>query len=613
MTTAVGSSAPAGPVDLPARRTLLGTGWAPAGAPMDDQSARHTGPPPDPAAFVALASRPISVGGHEQLLGDAFGDLEELLTHPDLASVRARVDQVLKGPAKVALCGDYSAGKSSLRAVLTRSTRASRRRVRRRADPTTTTTETARFDNLKLLDTPGLGSSRPDDVAEARRAIEDATLTLYLVTPRLIADLPSPLIDELSRAGLPGSIARLRTRFLLTRIDELGGSPDEAPGEFVTAIQNKRQELARVLTARGIETDADLVIAVAPDPYGSDFDDETLRQTAAWNGLGQISADLREFARTADRRIPALMAGISDLETIRGVKATEVDGLRAVTAERNGMLGSVKRAAADTRTLVDELRTSLEQEVVPVVTEMVDFALRARGKEREAAIAKAQRWHEDPRVAEAIDRWQRLAAEAVKRHVEAVNSELNRQFDGIVNQTETGSGPAFVTAASSSDAADALKRGLGATKGLTQMDAAKVLALRDSLAKLPIPKDALKFKPWGATKLAEKLRYAGKVAAVAGVVIEVASIVHDEFTKKKHEALRRDTRDEVNEKLHAFFNELVDGTEDNPGVARLIGHLDHELTTMEHTLEDAIVEDELHVAAAQATIDLVNGFIPEAR
>lgn len=600
------------PVDLPPRDVLLGKGWAPAHAQLDGHL-EESAAAPDPAAFADLTWTPIAAVDRETVIDSAFLALGDLLEDERFIEVRSRVDQVLRGPAKVTLCGDYSAAKSSLRAVATRSTRASRRRVKRGADPTTSDTEVGRVGRLKVLDTPGLGSPRPDDVAKAQRAIEDASLVLYLVTPRLIADLPSPLIDHLNAHGLAGVVARLRTRFLLTRIDELGASPSDAPAEFVAAVQNKRQELARVLKARGIEVSPDAIIPISPDPFGSDFDDDTLRETAAWNGIEQVTAELRAFSEAAaDRRIPALAAAIAELGRIRESASVDVGRARRAIEERHGMLRTTERAQRDTTDLVAELRAKLVTAVAPAVTEIVDHVINTTGKEREAATNHAKNWITDPRVANEIHRWQKQAASAVQSHVTAVNSELERQFEAVYSGLALDGAPQVVDAPEGSFPG-ALKTVAGrlsdASKHLLVMDASKVLKLRDSLTKLPIPANALKFKPWGATKLAKQAKFAGKVAAVAGVAIEVTTIAHDEVTKRKHEKARRGTREEVILQLSPWFDEIMDGNDDALGVATLLGGVASELSVIAASLGGEMTDIEAGAAEARETIELVDELI----
>ncbi|MGI8727758.1 MAG: GTPase [Solirubrobacterales bacterium] len=599
--------------DVPPREVLLGTGWAPRESGSDDGKV-HSAPVIDPAVFEELGWGSIAEGLPDRVMTDAFQALEELLQDRRFADVRRRVHAIMERSPVVAICGDYSSAKSSIRAVLTRSTSPSRRRVKRGADPTTPEVEVGRMNGLKILDTPGLGSSRPSDIAKAEQAAEDASLVLYLVTPRLIADIATPLIDQLGAFGLAGEIARLRTRFVLTRIDELGASPTEAPREFVATVQNKRQELARVLDGRGISVDPGAIIPVSPDPFGSDFDDQNLRETALWNGIERLTLDLQGFSETADRRPGALAAAISEFGRITNAASNEISSSAVRVSERHGMLRATERAQRETLDLALEFRAKLESAVVPVVTEIVDHAMSSTGKEQEAAIKQAKNWWADPRITTELDRWQKRSVEALQGHIEAVNSELGRQFEAIYSTGEFEQPPEFADSAPASLSNLALVgEGAGqAATHLAKLDAPKVLAIRDSLTKLPVSPERLRFKPWGATKLADKAKLAGKVAAIAGIVIELGVILHDESSKKKQEKIRRRAHEQVMEELGPWFDGIMDGDKSTVGLSALLTDQASKLDVSAARIREDIMELESRAAQAGKMIDLIDAFMSEA-
>jgi hypothetical protein len=106
--------------------------------------------------------------------------------------------------------------------------------------------------------------------------------------------------------------------------------------------------------------------------------------------------------------------------------------------------------------------------------------------------------------------------------------------------------------------------------------------MRDALLKIKkVPAERLNFKPWGATKLAEKARFAGRAAAVAGVLLEGVAVYRDEKGKSDRERARKETRRAVLRQLEGWIDEVMVGSELEPGPDRALNGTDEGLVELD--------------------------------
>ncbi len=542
-------------------------------------------------------------------------NLERLLrTMPSAESrkLREALRRIRSTRPKIVLCGDYSAGKSSLRAVLTRETRASRRTINRGAGPTTERLEHGTVGAFTLYDTPGLGSPNPDHASVAEQAIDSASLVIFLVTPRLIADLPHALLDRLASDDLCGTIERTRVRFALTRIDEMGVSPEYAPADFEQLVNQKRTELADVLTRRGLKTERSEIIPLSPDPLASHFDESTLAACDAWSGVRRLKAELLEVPESArdDARRAASLAFI----------AADVTALRnQLEQKRKQMAGDMKTLeklvsdAANRRSQVEaqivSLSAFLEAKLSGPLGDLVDSVVNNTGDEYDAAVEHAQDWQTNPLIIDAFDQWLLLAEKKINDLVEPIFSEFGRRLGAFetpareirelsaLSDLQTGPGRL------AKNAGNVGKAGRGAGKLALDVDAAAVLRIRDAFAKVG---PTIKFKPWGATKLAKNIKVAGPYLATIGIAIEGVLWRKDVVDKSKREAARKALREKLSQDLTQFVQSQMTGTDDAPGPEQELNKMSDVLRQTEVVLKGEramLSERETEATATVKTID----------
>ena len=66
----------------------------------------------------------------------------------------------------------------------------------------------------------------------------------------------------------------------------------------------------------------------------------------------------------------------------------------------------------------------------------------------------------------------------------------------------------------------------------------------------------MKFKPWGAVKIASGLGKLGRVISVAGPILAVAGQMAEDIQKKKNEAELRENRDKIRQAYQQYAHDV---------------------------------------------------------
>ncbi len=612
----VGQGAPTSSHSGPTRSAadLRGSGWRP-GSNGEPEPVK----PPQASSyqFAELDWEPVDLVP-DLSLSVIEQNLERLLrTMPsaERRKLREALRRIRSTRPKIVLCGDYSAGKSSLRAVLTRETRASRRTINRGAGPTTERLEHGSVGAFTLYDTPGLGSPNPDHASVAEQAIDSASLVIFLVTPRLIADLPHALLDRLARDDLCGTIERTRVRFALTRIDEMGVSPEYAPADFEQLVNQKRAELADVLTRRGLKTEDCEIIPLSPDPLASHFDESTLDACDAWSGVTRLKAELLEVtesARNDARRAASLAFVAADVTALRNQLEQERKQMAGEMKTLEKLASDAANSRSQVKAQIVSLSTVLETKLSGPLGDLVDSVVNNTGDKYDAAVKTAKNWQRNPRITNEIKQWEHLAKEKINDLVETIFSEFDRRLEAYVTParelrelsalSDLQTGPGGLA----KNAGKAGKAGRGAGNLAREVDAAEILMIRDALAKVG---PTIKFKPWGATKLAKNIKVAGPYLAGIGVVIEGVLWRKDIVDKSKREAARKALREKLRQDLTQFAQSLMTGTDGAPGPEQALNKMLDVLRQLEGDLEGERAMLSVRDTEATATVNAIDDFL----
>ena len=320
---------------------------------------------------------------------------DSLRNEPEFADDLVRLKTLAQGPPRLAFCGDYSTGKSSLiRRLLVDSDLPVPPGLEIRADPTTTHWAEYPWLDVVLVDTPGLRSGNNLHDKRAREALTEAAGVLFLFDNDLMTDGPEGVAE----------VARERALYVINRADRLGDPVDD-PRTFDGRVRRKRAELRDALAAYGAEVPMERIFCVASDPSGlagsrTDVDASHFDQFRDWDGLAEVGAALTELRATVlvnGVDVTVLSAGI---ERLRGRRAHLGEALRVARLQQ----GQHRR-----------LREDLERRVNTGKAIAADWSSRLRHQLTDFAgrlVAEAVAETDDERRAVRADRLSHFAADA---------------------------------------------------------------------------------------------------------------------------------------------------------------------------------------------------------
>ena len=516
-----------------------------------------------------------------------------------LAALRALV---IEDKPRLLLCGDYSAGKSSfIKRLLVDDGMTPPSRLEVRAEPTTTRVAAYDWQGMLLVDTPGFQSGQAAHLNETLAAIPDASAVLYLLQPNLISGhaeaLDAVLLGD-AKAGLVGKLPR--TFFIVNRVDAMGADPMDAPEEFERLCAGKRSELLASLRSRGLAVDPAQIFFMASDPFGlvggrSDVTSASYDSCRDWDGfrpfLAAFGAHRMSLARSGVD-VSVLEGGIGRFTQISRSIHQEAKVIR----ERAAALASVSALAAEARGEVEDLTADVHNRLTRRVEEftiqLLDDALNA---EREEAIrVHAERlnewWNEEAfcdlvalwqeETVKAIEAWRLKADDALQRRISS--REFKQAFPDI-------GGTRF-------DPDSLLKKKRGNKAGKAAGKAGKAMggATRDAVYRF-VKAMGGKFSPWGAVKLAAKLRVAGAVLGGVAVVLDIRSWWKDARAEKGREQARAAVAHHLIAQRASIVEAIALGAPGEVGPVKLAKQYTDEMAELQQTVGGEIRELEVEL------------------
>ncbi|CAH2606006.1 GTPase domain-containing protein (plasmid) [Rhodovastum atsumiense] len=465
----------------------------------------------------------------EGILADTAG-LITLAAPPGKEATDARLSDALRrlrfeAPLRIALIGEFSAGKSSIIKALTGAD------VLIDADVATTEEQSVEWRGLHLTDTPGIqadgGPNAHDGIS--RRATVCADLVLFVVTnelfnPRLATHLRFVLDPE--GMGLVGKTAIVINKMdretnpqetLLAEVQKVLGPHQDVPiflcaaAKFLQAAEQPTEQLqARFLRQSRID---ELVTGI----------NAFVEQSGA---MGRLRTPLQ----IADEALDAVVGAETQTEDDR-VGVEMVRRQRRVLAELHARLAEIRGTCA--KRAHSAVMSQTEHALAQVTDVLTEDDI---GKIYDAALGQAEAEMESIWSAAESDVQEAMAA-ADRRSAE-VTSGLSRSGENqaaraSVEITARRPGEWTLTLKLLKGAVSPVKEGL--ETAAKSPDAVKEVVLQ--VAKFI----GHKFKPWGATKTAGKLaRFAGNAAKwmpVAAFLIDLGLQAREESKKAERERL----------------------------------------------------------------------------
>lgn len=520
----------------------------------------------------AQVTSAVSPGAGRRWLDGAAALLDDdELAGPVLTELRA---VEARGRPRLHLVGDYNAGKSSfIKRLLLDAGQSVPPELRVRANPTTDREHVHEWGAIDLVDTPGFQSTNESHTEAARRSFPDASALLYLFQPNLVIGDDASVRLVLRGDRAQGLVPKApRTFFIVNRSDELGVDPVDNPTRYRELAQRKQRELSEALASRGISVAATRVLCMASDPFGMVGDRDDAHSSAydahrTWDGFTQFMRAFRgiesDLLRTGvDRSL--LEGGLARIARLDTRRAAELEVLNAQASALGRLLTLVTEQRAEGRRLVADHHAKLLRRVEEHAASLRDEVLSERDPTRLKLKAESfGKWWEDKALAVELEQWGKDAQHDLEgwraRTEEAITRRLaSAEFRSAFPAPGIEDGPGAPSDARGRswfhDAFDKAGRFVGAATRDVVYGVGKYFGL--------------KFKPWGAVKLARTLGKAGAVMAVIGVVWDVVDIFWEEHRQAKREEARQTLAKWLAETVPVVVRAIADGDDEEPGLLR---------------------------------------------
>lgn len=485
---------------------------------------------------------------------------------PKVSALSREVDEVRifgasrdAPPLTIAFVGQYDAGKSTILRVLT-----GREDIVIDSDICTDAVTAYDWNGVRVLDTPGVHAGYAAHDEKTYAAIDRADLLVFVVTNELFDDTIGRHFRELS-------FGRQHARRMLLVINKMGQDPGSP--------ETKRVDLERVTAPltltdfRGVFIDARSWL----EAQGTDGRDQAdLLEIANIGGLaGAINAFISEQGLAGRLSAPLFtMRGIA--KQASELLSTDFPQERAAlellhrkrsllwasrARLRTAMGGVIGRAVANIGKYGDEVAEAIEPGKTEKDVEALHAAAQKRASASSEALSEAARQAIEEELGELRHQLEALQDGVLAR-------ELRGQVDGALPEAplvDDFASPAWQAPAKEEVLADwpAKARKIGdvansigswaarwaAGPGAVGAKIGGAAAARGSQAHEVVYNVGkffgVKFRPWGAVKVAKALGNAGRVIAAVGGALAVVAQIAEERQQEQYRLQLRDARDGV--------------------------------------------------------------------
>ncbi len=500
----------------------------------------------------------------EETHGILSGDSDAVVALNELKAIND------KGMARFLLIGDYSSGKTSfVKRLLIDAGLPLPETLEIRADPTTDHIYLYEWEQILLVDTPGLQSTKEIHDNIAIEAYPDASAVLYLLQPNLLVGSTS-FIEKLLKGDRSLGIAPKldRTIFVIHRSDELGTDPEIVPDEYMRLCERKKKELLLALASKGIQVKEDQVFCMSADPYQlvgnrRDVNSVQFDRFRAWDGFADFHKAIREinsrFKRTGVER-SLLEGGLARLGKIDAFLTIElqklkfqkeaVDRINVVLTE---ILAESERINAELRAKAkgmvdDHAYGSLER----VAGAADDVELESTAKhlakwwDLPSFMTDAERWQSEAKTT--IDEWFNHSTEILKR---TLNSP---HFKAAIANAKGGFNPKSLEGP-----------GQGWLNGVLKITAQPLKTATRGVVYFVGKALGASFRPWGAVNLARILGRVGVVLSAVTTVFDAINMYRGWKAEKRRAEVRKELRGFIEETAAQVLQSLTDGNAEAAG------------------------------------------------
>lgn len=494
-----------------------------------------------------------------------------LVEDPDAATALIELREYAeRGLTRLQFVGDYSSGKTSfVKRLLIDGGLPVPETLEVRADPTTDHLHTYEWEQVLLVDTPGLQSMQDAHGSVVLDAYPDASAIIYLMQPNLLVGSTAGLELILKGDRRRGLVPKLdRTIFVIHRADELGADPEAVPTEYVRLCERKKTELQQALMSRDIHVETDRIFCMSADPFHlvgdrRDVSSSQFDRFRFWDGFTEFRKTIRainaRFAGTGSDR-SVLEGGLARL----GRLSTSIIAKRDSLVARDQFLARLdsilSTSVAEGERLESELRMKARRMVEDhAFGNLERVAGAASDSELEETVNQLAEWWKLPTFETDVKRWQEEAQRAIEewcqRSVDLIDRTINAPR---FRATIADSGSSFDARGFSSPSQGWLGKVMNLVahplKGVTRD---VVYWIGKAIGH--------NFRPWGAVKLAKLLGRVGVVLGVVSTVMDLLEIFRAKKAEKRRDELRKQLRGFVEQSATEVLASLTDGSEEADG------------------------------------------------
>jgi predicted GTPase len=521
--------------------------------------------------------------------------------------------ELAAAPPRVVVCGDYSAGKSSLiRRLLLEEGTAPPPNLTVAGGHETSVVGAYPYDGLLLVDTPGFQSG-DDELAEvAREAVQDAALVIFVFSPSLLTGSPAAL-DAIVR-GDPGRgiVGKLdRTLFVINRCDELGVDPAESMDDYRLLCASRRRELAQVLRSRDLDVDDDdpRVIAVAGDPYGhlgdrGDVMSADFALSSWWDGIDRLRDAVviaRETLVHEGVDASVLDGGSRRVSTLLTMAREQHDALRARASTLDGLRIRINDALAGAAAHDASLPPALERAIAEELHALLRRATAEAEGDRAAIAARLEAWYADPEIALVTSSWHGRAFDAVKRWAQTTHDLIEKRI----------ASPAF---------RHAHPEGCGLDVGyLKRVSHSGQESLGHPLAAVGEAfhqaGDNMMQAAWTIVDLQHGMAAVevGSELGFGAAGIGIAESVFDRYQESKRDERRRAAMRAIEDQAHRYADLQARGDADNPGPLAVLSAMAEKLRRQLADVDLQLSALRVNSAAVADRLGLLERLVADAR
>jgi predicted GTPase len=484
----------------------------------------------------------------------------------------------------VAVCGDYSSGKSSLVKRLLLDAGAALADVPATgAKPTTPRPVPYDWQGMTLLDTPGFQAGRPDNTELTLHAVDRACAVLYVFPPGFGTGDSAELRRILDGPDRTSPGLAERALFVINKLDGFGPDPVDTPRDYAELIRRKRDELSRVLSgALGRPVPAARILPVASDPYqsaatsGTDFD--PYRAWDGMDGLTEALLVLRDELGPSARDVAVLRRGHALLTKRVGEAEDQLDALKRQSVQLDRLLRDVTNQAEAGRELREERRTALHRIVNDLHNTLIAEADRTQAPDARAALAgRLETWWSQPELTGPLAAWHRDLDALTREWLTTTDELLERRllseaFHAAHPEPPEAIGLGYLRAGTKRESrAAAVNAAKGAGGALKSVGPEAVQDIAGALGKGLTPTDA--------TLLAGRVARAGTVLGFVATAFDGYRLLAERRAEKRREAERGSQLEALRAQGRDWVGALCDGADGEPGALTALAHHCGELDT----------------------------------